>query len=102
MCRVFDMAYVGNRAAAKNPLVSPCYATVEQVGSFPPTLLITAGNDSLAAEAEAFKDKLVEAGVTVNHRRFEGARHAFTHHGDPGAEEAWQLMIDHLNRYLDH
>jgi hypothetical protein len=33
---------------------------------------------------------------------FEGARHAFTHHGDPGAEEAWRLMIDHLNRYLDH
>jgi acetyl esterase len=102
MCRVFDIAYAGDREAAKNPLVSPYYASTEQLKSFPPTLVITAGQDSLAAEAEAFKDKLVEAGVLVTFKRFEGARHGFTHSGDPGAEEAWQMMIDHLTRYLEH
>ena len=102
MSRMFDMAYAGSREVAKNPLISPYYAAVEQLRSFPPTLVITAGQDSLAAETEAFKDKLIEAGVQVTFKRFEGARHAFTHHGDPGADEAWQMMIDHLARYLEH
>ena len=90
MCRLFDAAYTCSREAARNPLISPCYATVDQVRSFPPTLVITAGRDSLAAEAEAFKDKLIEAGVPVNCKRFEDARHAFTHQGGPEADEAWQ------------
>lgn len=100
MCRLFDAAYVGDRMAARNPLVSPYYATTEQLRSFPPTLMITASQDSLAAEAEAFKDKLIEAGVLVTFKRFEGARHGFDLLGDPGAEEAWQMSIDHLRRYL--
>ena len=100
MARVFDASYCGTREAAKNPLISPCYATADQVESFPPTLVITAGQDSLAAEAEAFKDRLIGAGVPVTFKRFEGARHGFTLSGEPGAEEAWQMMIDHLTRYL--
>jgi acetyl esterase len=98
--RIYDAAYVGARAAAKNPLVSPCYATVQQLRAFPPTLVITAGSDSLAPEAEAFKDRLMEAGVPVTFKRFEGARHGFTHFGEPGADEAWLLMIEHLKRHL--
>ena len=101
LCRIFDIAYAGSREAAKNPLVSPLYAAVEQLKSFPPTLVITAGQDSLAPEAEAFKDKLVEAGVAVTYKRFESARHGFTHFGDPEAAGAWQMMIDHLKRYVD-
>jgi acetyl esterase len=101
MARVFDAAYTGSREAAKNPLISPRYAAAEQIMPFPPTLVITAGQDSLAAEAEAFKDRLIEAGVPVTFKRFEGARHGFTLSGDPGAEEAWQMMIDHLVRYLE-
>ena len=100
MARMFDLAYVGSREAAKNPLVSPFYASPEQVGSFPPTLVITASEDSLAPEAEAFKDRLIEAGVEVTFKRFEGASHGFTHTGEPGAEEAWRLMTAHLVRYL--
>jgi acetyl esterase len=41
LARVFDAAYCGNREAAKNPLISPCYASGDQVKSFPPTLVIT-------------------------------------------------------------
>lgn len=102
MSRVYDQAYAGTREAAKNPLISPCYATTEQVKSFPPTLVITAGQDSLAPEAEAFKDKLMEAGVAVTFRRFEGARHGFNLMDEPGAAESWQMIVDHLNRYLEH
>jgi acetyl esterase/lipase len=101
MARLFDAAYVGDREAAKNPLISPYYATVEQVKSFPPTLVITAGEDSLRPEAEAFKDKLIEAGVPVTFKRFEGARHGFTHEDQPAAAQAWRMMIDHLDRCFD-
>jgi acetyl esterase len=100
LSRMFDVAYAGNREAAKNPLISPLYATLDQLKAFPPTLVITASEDSLAIEAEAFKDKLIEAGVPVTFKRFEGARHAFTHLGEPGAVEAWQMMIDHLRSHL--
>ena len=100
IARIFDACYTGSREAAKNPLISPRYASADQIRSFPPTLVITAGQDSLAPEAEAFKDRLIEAGVPVTFKRFEGAPHGFTLSGDPGAEEAWQMMIDHLIRYL--
>lgn len=98
--RIYDAAYVGSREAAKNPLVSPYYAAPEALRAFPPTLIITAGNDSLAPEAGAFKDRLIEAGVPVTFRHFEGARHGFTHFGDPEAGEAWRSIIDFLERHL--
>lgn len=100
MCRLFDAAYAGDREAARNPLISPYYATLDRLRSFPPTLVITAGRDSLAAETEAFKDKLIEAGVEVAFRRFEGARHGFNLMDEPGAEESWQMISDHLARHL--
>ena len=100
MARLFDRAYCGDRGSAKNPLVSPCFATVEQLSSFPPTLMISASLDSLAAEEADFRDKLEAAGVPVTYRVFEGARHGFTLRGDRDAPEAWQMMIDHLKRHL--
>jgi acetyl esterase len=100
MARVFDAAYCGAREAAKNPLISPCFATVQQLSSFPPTLIISAGQDSLAAEEAVFKDKLEAAGVPVTYRLFEGVPHGFTLRGGPEADEAWQMMIDFLKRRL--
>ncbi|MCX8032589.1 MAG: alpha/beta hydrolase [Thermoleophilia bacterium] len=100
MARMFDAAYVGERGKARNPLISPYYATAEQLRLFPPTLVITAELDSLAPEAEAFAEKLREAGVEVTLRRFEGARHGFNVRGDPGTQESWQLVAQHLRRHL--
>lgn len=100
MSRLFDQAYAGDREAALNPLISPLYAPDGLLRTFPPTLVITASEDSLAAEAERFKDRLVALGVSVTFRRFEGAVHGFTHRGGPQAEEAWRMIIEHLTRYL--
>jgi len=100
MARLFDAAYVGDRSRARDPLISPYYASPEQLRSFPPTLVITAELDSLAPEAEAFVEKLREAGVTVALRRFEGARHGFNVRGDPGTDESWQLVAAHLRKHL--
>ena len=101
IARIFDACYCNSKDGRKNPLVSPAFATVDQVKAFPPTLVITARQDSLCEETEKFKDKLVEAGVDVTFKRFD-APHGFTHLGGPEAAEAWQMMIDYLNRYLQH
>lgn len=100
ICRLFDACYCNNKEERKNPLISPVFATVEQVKTFPPTLILTASQDSLHKETEDFRDKLIDAGVVVTHKRFEGSRHGFTLSKKPDAVEGWQMMIDHLKHYL--
>ena len=97
--RVFDACYCIDKEKRKNPLISPVYSSKEQLKNFPPTLIITAGKDMLCPEAELFRDKLAEAGVDVTHKRFN-AEHGFTLSNKPEAREGWQMMIDHLKRYL--
>ena len=100
MGRVFNASYCSNMEERKNPLISPVYSPKEQLKGFPPTLIITAGKDLLCTEAEIFRDKLIEAGAKVIHKRFESSRHGFTLSQKPDAKEAWQMMIDHLKQYL--
>jgi acetyl esterase len=99
LARLFHASY-REKEDSKNPLVSPIFATTNQLKSFPPTLIITASQDSLCQEGEEFRDKLIQAGITVTHKRFEGCLHGFTHTETAKAQAAWQLMIDHLRRYL--
>lgn len=99
MCQMYDACYCNNKEARKNPLISPIYATDEQLSSFPPTLIITAKYDSLCEEGERFRDRLISVGVDVTHRRFD-AMHAFNMNHSPEANESWRLMIDHLKRTL--
>ena len=82
----------------------------EMVSHFPPTLVITAGQDSLAGETDVFKDTLVSAGVDVTIKRFEGVIHGFTITPPAKAKkqpkeyaaslEAWQMMIGFVNRNI--
>lgn len=102
MARIFDACYCLNKEERKNPLISPAFASIDQLKSFPPTLIITAGLDSLRQEAEEFRDKLIQAGVAVTHKRFERSLHGFTLSDKPDAIEGWQMMIDHLQRYLQY
>jgi acetyl esterase len=100
MARLFDRAYAGTREAAKNPLISPAFATDDELRNFPPTLMISASFDSLAEEETVFKDRLGSLAVPVVHRLFEDARHGFTLFRGPQADEAWQMMVDFLRRHL--
>lgn len=99
MCRLFDACYCNNKEARKNPLISPIYAALDKLRSFPPTLVITASRDSLCEEGEKFKDMLALAGVEVTHKRFD-AKHGFNMDHSPESKESWQLMINHLKRTL--
>jgi acetyl esterase len=99
MCRILRACYC-KEEDWKNPINSPIYATRDQLKTFPPTLIITAGQDSLCAEAERFKDLLVEADVEITHKCFKSSKHGFTLSKRPDAMEGWQMMIDHLKRWF--
>ena len=99
-CRLFDACYCNDKEKRKDPLISPVYATDEQLKAFPPTLIITAGKDALCTEELLFKDKLLQVGVEVTHEHFARSPHGFTLSKKPDAMKAWQLMIEHLRRYL--
>ena len=99
MSRIFDPSYLNDKEGRKNPLISPVFAEIEQLKSFPPTLVITASKDSLCEEAEKFRDMLMSAGVEVKHKRFE-AMHGFNLKPGPDTDESWQMMADFLKQHL--
>lgn len=101
LCRMFDASY-RDLKDAKNPLVSPVFATKKMLEGFPPVLLITAGQDTLSYEAETFRDKMINAGVDVTYKKFEGQKHGFTVQNPvqtrknktdyEASEQAWDMM----------
>ncbi|MBN2909487.1 alpha/beta hydrolase [Polycladomyces sp. WAk] len=97
LAAIFNGCYLPSPEQARNPLASPIYA--ESLAGLPSALIITAEFDSLAPEAERYAQRLREAGIAVSHKRYEGAVHGFTHSGPLElAEDAWELIITHLQQ----
>ncbi|MBC9033426.1 alpha/beta hydrolase [Sphingomonas sp. JC676] len=69
--------YAPDAKTRDNPYVSPLRASLEELKGLPPALVITAENDPLRDEGEAYAHKLVEAGVSVAAIRFNGTIHDF-------------------------
>ncbi|BAM89111.1 unnamed protein product [Bradyrhizobium oligotrophicum S58] len=69
--------YAPDAKARDNPYVSPLRASVDQLKGLPPALVITAENDPLRDEGEAYARKLKEAGVSVDAVRYNGTIHDF-------------------------
>ncbi|MAJ48051.1 MAG: hypothetical protein CBC35_12420 [Planctomycetes bacterium TMED75] len=69
--------YFANNEDLKDPLISPYYASVDQLTEMPPTLVITGDNDVLHESGETYAKKLIEAGVPVTANRYFGTIHDF-------------------------
>jgi acetyl esterase len=70
-------AYIPARASASNPLISPLRAERRSLVGMPPALVITAENDVLRDEGEAYARRLAEAGTPVVSKRYQGTIHGF-------------------------
>lgn len=69
--------YAPDKKARNSSYVSPLRARHEELKNLPPALVITAENDPLRDEGEAYARKLKEAGVAVIATRYSGMIHDF-------------------------
>src|SRR5688500_5228039 len=83
--------------AGENPEVSPLRA---DLGSFPPTLVVTAEHDILRDQGEAFAAALADAGVDVTAWRALGTLHGFWR--QPTVLAASRAAIVTVGAFLSH
>jgi len=99
--RAYNTLYIEKEEDAKNPYVSPIFATRDMLECLPDALVITAENDSLHNEAETYAVHMMEAGVKVTMKKFLNSNHGFIIYcmGDEW-HNAHKLIIDAINKNL--
>ena len=89
--------YLASPVARTDPRASPILT--DDLGALPPTLLVTCENDPLCDEGEAYGRRLREAGVAVDHERFDGMIHAFLQFD--GRTDPTSRLLDRIAAWLN-
>jgi acetyl esterase len=96
--------YAPDAKTRDNPYVSPLRASAEELKGLPPALVITAQNDPLRDEGEAYARRLDDAGVPVAAARYQGTIHDFVLLNAlrrvPSTEAALRQIADSVREHL--
>lgn len=96
--------YTTDETDRKAPTVSPLQAPLDLLGKLPTAVVITAENDVLRDEGEAYAHRLIEAGVHVTAMRCLGTIHDFVMlnalAGTPAARLAIETASAELKKHL--
>lgn len=97
--RLYNLYYC-SREEQKKPYVSPIYADEKSLMNFPPTFILTAGQDDLCTEGEDFALKLARCGNEVTLKRVLGAGHAFTIYRKEKHQEGLAAIVKYCRQLL--
>ena len=96
--------YAPGAKTRQNPYAVPMRASTDQLRGLPPALVITAENDPLRDEGEAYARRLKEAGVAVTATRYNGLIHDFVLlngiHSVPGTQAALKQISETVREAL--
>ena len=98
LLEMVDASYFTKGADRSDPLVSPIFLG-DELGAFPPLLVLTAEYDTFLPYIDRFADRARSFGVTVDQHRFDGVDHDFYFAGGTPARTFVHLMTlirDHL------
>jgi acetyl esterase len=97
--------YAPDAKTRKEPYAAPLQASIDQLRGLPPALVITAENDPLRDEGEAYARKLDEAEVEVTATRYVGQIHDFgllnALANVPSTQDALHQASDELRMHLN-
>jgi acetyl esterase len=99
MAMMFNACYV-DPAQAKDPYVSPVFATQADIQGLPPALFILAGRDSLHDEGAKYCGMLKAAGIDTECLEYPSAPHGFTYKSSPDTMDALGKMAAFLRKYF--